>query len=61
MARLKNSETKTQFLRQVSKVHQSDVDGAIFSYCVAYIFGLDGECIGFCDMFNDDAEIQYSE
>lgn len=61
MPRLAKTDTKDRFTRQVVKVHKSIMNDEIFSYHKVYLYALDGSYIGFCDMFNEDFEIQYPE
>lgn len=61
MPRLATTDTKDRFTRQVAKVHQSATDKEISSYHKVYLYALDGSRIGFCDMLNDDVELQYPE
>lgn len=58
---LEKTDTKDRFTRQVARVYQSNNDGEIFSYHRVYLYALDGSRIGFCDMSNNDIEIEYLE
>lgn len=59
MPKLSSIVNKDRFTRQVVKVHQSTTGHDIASYHKVYLYALDGSRIGFCDMLNDENELQY--
>lgn len=61
MPRLATTDTKDRHTRQTVKVHQSTTGNETVSYHKVYLYALDGSRIGFCDMFSDDAGLQYPE
>lgn len=61
MPRLATTDTKDRYTRQTVKVHQSTTGNEIASYHRVFLYALDGSRIGFCDMINDEDELQYPE